>query len=64
MEESFQLLIADNLKFSQMYRTPFVGIQFNVLNDVIVYALEALLKYEAGFPDGILATVKEASILR
>ena len=64
IEGSSQLLIAENLKFLQMYRTPFVGIQFDVLNNVKVYALEALLKYEAGFPDGILATFKEGKQIR
>ena len=64
IEESSQLLIAQSLKLLQMYRTPFVRIQFDVINDVKVYALEALLKYEAGFPDGILATVKEGEHIR
>ena len=57
-------MIAENRKFSQMFKTPFIGIQFDVNNNFQVYALEALLKYEAGFPDGILANVKEVEHIR
>ena len=57
-------MIAENRKFSQMFKTPFIGIQFDVNNNFQVYALEALLKYEAGFPDGILANAKEGEHIR
>ena len=62
--ESSRILVAENPNFSQMYRTAFVRIQFDVINDVKVYVLEALLRYEARFPDGILATVKEGTHIR
>jgi hypothetical protein len=67
IEESSLLLIAENGIFSRMYRTSLIGIQFDAFNDVKVYALKALaalLKYEAGFPNRILATVKEGEHIR
>ncbi len=43
---------------SQLYLTPFVGIQCNVLESVRAFTAEAFMRIEAGLSDGVVAHLK------
>ena len=49
---------------SQLYLTPFVGIQCNVLESVRAFTAEAFMRMEAGFSDGIVAHMKPGERVR
>ncbi len=53
-EQSRSLRIAK----SQMYLTPFVGIQCNVLESVRAFTAEAFMQMGAGFSDGVIVHMK------
>ncbi len=51
---------------SQLYLTPFVGIQCNVLESVraFKFSAEAFMQMEAGFSDGVVAHMKPGERVR
>ncbi len=59
-EQSRSQLIAE----SQLFLTPFVGIQCNVLESVRAFTAEAFMRMEAGFRDGIVAHLKPSERVR
>ncbi len=49
---------------SQLFLTPFVGIQCNILESVRAFTAEAFMRLEAGFGNGVVAHLKPGERVR
>ena len=48
---------SDNPEFTRAFRTPSIGVQFSPLMSIKTFTLEAFLRYEAGYLNGIIRSL-------